>query len=889
MQDLKPNPDILDKGISFTSEVSKVMYAGILEGLPSPDTLILYSSGNYASEVAVIAQSPGKDEMHTKSALTGFTGRDARKLLAEAGFDLNNLYFTNIYKTRALNVVTQKDDWSAAHKDWFAEISFPAFLRELRDMPNLRLLITLGEIPFNLLTGKKSITKHRGSVYPLLPSINEAINPDTYKTKLIKVCPSLQPAILQHSYQMRYVIKADFDRAREELSHPDTLSHPSYNILYPTKAEEIVDRLDTWKKAGKPCSVDTETYRPLRLSCLSVAPNPLDILSIEIERPDGSSPWSIPDTAKIMRALDSFLQVTPTIMQNAMYDLFVFKWLGYTCPAENLVMDTMLAHHCLWPELPHGLDFLCSIYTDQPYYKDEGKLVGHTVKMEHWDEYLEYNAKDSGATYKCALELSDELYQNDLWSFYQERYLHLLPVLLSASLRGFPVSLKRRRQLFTVYNQIKDQISKVLSDLVGHPLNCNSSKQVHQYLFEELKIPPQISQKTGRPTADETTLRRIATKYPFPQLRLIFQTRKIIKHLSPQYVGMIYDKHDLCVRTQFNLMGTNTGRLSGTSSPTGSGGTMQNLPRAGLELKFPYELKEKLSIPHDLIKNEEPDLNAPGGGVFTVDLPDMKSQYVMPYPYVLLIPDYKQAETYIVAHLAEEKALIELLFSGADIHKTVAARYIYEKDISEVSKDERYLAKRTGHAANYGMGPLRFIDVLAKDDVFLQAAETKMLLLRYHTGFPNIRAVFHAYVEREIRHTRRLVNCVGRPKFFLGRLDGETFRSAYSFLPQSGVSDILNQALKVTARTLPVLGQQHDSMQVVSTLSNMEKDMQTLYANMKIDVCVKSYVFNIPNDMKYGPSLGTLKELDLNSDGTLPKGTKIDYDWIEKTRRELQD
>ena len=59
--------------------------------------------------------------------------------------------------------------------------------------------------------------------------------------------------------------------------------------------------------------------------------------------------------------------------------------------------------------------------------------------------------------------------------------------------------------------------------------------------------------------------------------------------------------------------------------------------------------------------------------------------------------------------------------------KTTAAKNIYMKDISEVTKDERYLAKRTGHAANYGMGEKRFMDVLAKDDVFLPSREPRLL------------------------------------------------------------------------------------------------------------------------------------------------------------------
>ena len=122
--------------------------------------------------------------------------------------------------------------------------------------------------------------------------------------------------------------------------------------------------------------------------------------------------------------------------------------------------------------------------------------------------------------------------------------------------------------------------------MVGYDINPQSPPQIHKYIYEELGIPKQYNTSTGKVTADEITLRRLATKYPLPQLRLIFQFRKLVKQLSRQYIDMPFDAHDVCVRTQFNIMGTNTGRLSGTEAPTGSGGTFQTFPREGLKLKF---------------------------------------------------------------------------------------------------------------------------------------------------------------------------------------------------------------------------------------------------------------------------------------------------------------
>ena len=898
-----PDPDrdivhttlVKDRTASRWQEHSLLIPASAFHDTPSPETIqkycltdprtelptfATYSSGELNAEVMVVAQSPGKEETNDLSALTGYTGQQCRDMLRRAGFKTSQLYFTNIYKHRALNPSTSKDDWKFHDEEFFQKYSWPLFLSELRFMKNLKLIITLGEVPLNALTGKRSVTKHRGSIYPLMHSIHQLTHPER---SVLKVCPSLQPAILQYSPHMKFVIDVDFRRAKEELRSHDVLNHPIYDITYGKEVSTIVDTLREYKRRNVPCAVDTETYRPLEISCLSIAPNAKEVLSIELQRPNVADVIRPPkEELLLIRELDSFLTTAPTIMQNAMYDLFVFAWQGYTCPPQNLVMDTMLAHHCLWSELPHGLDFLCSMYTDQPYYKDEGKLVDRAMKSDKWQQYLEYNAKDSTSTYKCYEELSQELEDHKLWEFFREQYLRLLPALLGASLRGLPVSLKQRKLLKDTYNEVLSKVGKVLNEMVGYEINPLSPKQIHKYIYDELCIPKQYNPATGKVTADEITLRRMTIKYPLPQLRLIFQFRKLAKQLSPQYIDMAFDAHDVCIRTQFNIMGTVTGRLSGTTAPTGSGGTFQTFPREGLKLTFDNALKPKLLVAPKYVASEN-DTN------FTVELPDMKSQFVVPYPYVLLCPDYKQAETYLVAHYARETTLVDLLFSGADIHKTTAAKIIYKKDISEVTKDERYLAKRTGHAANYGMGPRRFMDVLAKDDVFLPMRETRLLLSRYHDGYPNIRRIYHKEVREELIRSRRLYNFLGRMKWFLGRLDDDTFRSAYSFKPQSGVSDLLNRALIIISDHLPICGQQHDSLWALSHIDDIEKNITLLCLAMQIQVIIGNYEFYIPNDMKYGPSIGALKEIDVTTKGEIISDEGIDRRWIVDTQKRLSD
>ena len=61
------------------------------------------------------------------------------------------------------------------------------------------------------------------------------------------------------------------------------------------------------------------------------------------------------------------------INQNILFDI-TFLLSQNNIFTRGAVDCTMCAHHILYPDFPKGLDFLCSTYTREPYYKDDGKL-----------------------------------------------------------------------------------------------------------------------------------------------------------------------------------------------------------------------------------------------------------------------------------------------------------------------------------------------------------------------------------------------------------------------------------------------------------------------------------------------------------------------------------
>ena len=789
----------------------------------------LYAEGPSNAKIAIIGQAPGAEEIRQQRPNIGQSGKLLKQLMMEAGIDWRECYLTNIAKEQPPGNKFEL----IQHK--IIEY-LPIILNEIRSLTNLNVIVVCGKWPLKILCGLDSIDKWRGSI----------IESSYFPGK--KVIPTLNPAdILQYEYHMGRVMVVDFQKVKEESAfseyHP-----PIYTFIYPKTSDDIIAFLD--EHEGKEiAAVDTETYHPLRTSCISIAPTKSLVLSIPIEH-SGKPVWLPHHEIAIIRRLNRYLKNTQFIMQNALFDLFVFRWLGYSIPAENLWMDTMLAHSCLYLEFPHGLDFLCSIYTQQNYYKDEGKSWHPSF---NYTQLLDYNCKDSAVTKNIADQLYEELQEFGMWEFYQQQYNAVIPKLLEASLRGIPVNLNTQRELHQVYKMTETLLKREITDIVGEPLNVRSPKQMQKFLYESLGfekvmkkgIQGKIGEKVIRPSTDESALKSLMMKYQDPRLQKFINLRKVQKVLST-YIHPLLD-NDNRIRCSFNLMGTSTGRISEGPSATGSGMTLHNLPRRGNTL----DVRD-----------------------YSLELPAVKRMFVAEKSHILLIPDYKSAESFIVAMLAEEDTMLDILLEGGDIHKYVASNFIYKKPPEEISYQERYLSKRTGHAANYSMSWKKFMEILSLEDIFLPADETKRMLESYHSGFPRIRAVFHKKIERWLMEKRCLENPFGRKRFFFGRLDDELFRKGYAQLPQSTVADLLNRALNRVGERLPILGQQHDSMWVLSPIQSIEENIHWIWEQMKIPISIGKYTVEIPSDMKYGFDLDRMQEYK----------SEVDWEWVEKEK-----
>ncbi len=206
-------------------------------------------------------------------------------------------------------------------------------------------------------------------------------------------------------------------------------------------------------------------------------------------------------------------------------------------------------------------------------------------------------------------------------------------------------------------------IEKQVFDAVGKPFNLNSTQQLSDVLFNRLRLePPDRGRKTasGHFSTSGDVLDALSGKHPV--VDWVIEHRELSK-LKSTYIDALPEAVDSTtgrVHTSYSQTGAVTGRLS-SSNPN-----LQNIP----------------------IRTEE------GRRV--------RNGFIAAKGNVLLSVDYSQIELRIVAHMAQDQAMLDAFRAGQDIHTTTAAA-IYSIPLDQVTKEMRRHAKAINFGLIYGM------------------------------------------------------------------------------------------------------------------------------------------------------------------------------------------
>ena len=690
--------------------------------------MIVKGIGPQDAKIMFVGEAPGREEEISGTPFTGGAGKVLNQFLSQAMITRNNCYITNIMQDRPVN-----NDFGQFYEDKSRKVPSKFLLEGIERLKkeieniNPNVVVALGNEALRAITGLRSITKYRGSILfsTLVPGQ--------------KVIPIIHPAALMRNWDWAPLTLVDLERIKVEAESP---THEFTPRLF--HKIESISALETEVKAaiefGEYLSFDIETCNN-QISCIGFATSSTYAFVVPIHMFETSN-WSATDEKIIWRLVKKLLESDlKKIGQNVNFDMFfILDTVGIR--VNNLWLDTMCAFHCVYPELPKSLAVLCSIYTDQPYYKDMIKT-----------DYYKYNALDSMITLECALKIKEELIEFRTWAVYRNIVHPVLNILLDMESNGVRVNLEKKELATLSTNEEIKALQSKWDKAVGHPLNVNSPVKMSEFLYEELGLPPQYKRTTGKVTTDVKALHRLAAKYPSIVFDYIERLRRVRKVYST-YLTATVDS-DNKIRCSYVLYGTESGRLASKMSRFGSGMNLQNVPKG---------------ICREMI------------------IPDEGCMFIS--------ADLSQAEMRVVAWLANDTILINTFESGEDVFNVVAS-IVFDIRVEDVTYEQRDLAKHISHACNYGMGPMTLSEISG-----LSYADSKEKLNSYHINFPRIR-MWQMEIEAKLRKVRMLETPMGRRRTFFGRWNNALIRAAYSYIPQSTVSDVILMGMIEMDRRLP--------------------------------------------------------------------------------------
>lgn len=759
--------------------------------------MIVYGEGKKESKLWIIGECPGAQEEKTGRPFVGGAGRILDGILQEAGIERGDCYIDNVVRKRP-----PKNDFGVYYQDkgrHHPTVYLSKCQELLREMvaglrPNV--VVALGNEALSALLERKAIMKWRGSILGC---------------RGVKVIPTIHPAMVMRQYEFKPISVLDFKRIKEESLTPDFPRPYKDNFIIDPTYEQVIHYLNDVLPNKPTIAFDIETAEN-QIVCIGFGWSKEDAICIPIFFSNNSW-WNKEEELAIIRAVKHLFSITNIkfIAQNAQFDM-IYLADRWGVEVKNLWMDTMVAFHCVYPELRKGLDFLSSIYTKRPYYKDmPGSGGGPEILWR-------YNCLDTVVTWECAMKIREELNEFKTLEFYEKHSHRLIKPLIKMQRRGVRIDVNKREEIDKNLSKEEEELQERLNRVVGHELNPNSPKQMKEFLYNELKLPPQRHRKTEALTADVGAIEKLAKRFPSPVFDLILDVRKVRKILST-YIRASLDE-DKRMRCSYVITGTETGRLSSRESVYGRGTNLQNIPRG------------------DIVRS--------------IFIPDEGKQFVN--------ADLSQAEARVVAYLSKEERLQALFDKEGDVH-TKNASMVFGKIAKDVTSEERTLAKRLVHAANYGIGERTFARHVGTSE-----NKARELLNQYYAIYPSIK-LWHRQVEATLRSSRILRTPLGRARQFFGRWGPDLIREGLAYIPQSTVSDILNWGIIRSANAMPpgweLVLQLHDAVLMQVPL---DADPMHIWKFIKhyfeISIEIERERLKIPVDIKIGPNWSDLKKLE---------------------------
>ena len=563
-------------------------------------SVMVPDDGRLDARLVLIGEAPGRRELSAGRPFVGPAGHQLDAWWAQVGLRRYDCYVTNVlsYMPSSIDAVPFGEMQQAAH----------ALHERLAALTDPWLIVPTGNYALHALTGKGKVSWHqrdgrwaRPGITSLRGSIMEYID---LNGRHIKVIPTIHPAATLRrggvqAAQWHRACVADWKRVAEDAQFRELRLPQRTHETHPS-ADDVVDFVrDAIQQPGY-VAADIETA-PSRgaILCIAFSYDPAWSLTIPLTRAywQGDVEWRTVWGA--LWDLFSSCAMSRLVMQNGLYDAYWLTEQGYGT-FERWQWDTRAMHYVLDPLALHRLEYLTSVYTREPYYKDECKDPSEKARFSSDNEALwTYCGRDAACTLEVFYALRLELERCGLLDVYVRHYGQRFGALLTMSRHGLRVDTAAMRERAVALCAERVVAQAAIRDTAGGAelfaakgKRELSNTKLRKLLYEEWKLPKQLAKKAGKHgeersvSANEVALKRLALRFPdrvAPLAQAILSYRGLGKQL--EFLNEQNVDADGRMRGLYQPF-TATGRLHCTETPVGTGRNLQNIQRGATRRMF---------------------------------------------------------------------------------------------------------------------------------------------------------------------------------------------------------------------------------------------------------------------------------------------------------------
>lgn len=465
--------------------------------------------------------------------------------------------------------------------------------------------------------------------------------------------------------------------------------------------------------------------------------------------------------------------------------------------ADGIIFDVVLASYVKDTNRNHDLEIQSienlqhAITPFAPFEKEKKKQV----------KFVDVNAEiaTNFATEETSVILELTKYWTQNLDENEQKLVYDIEVPLTFVLAdmeydGVSIDEKYLRDLTIYMNGELGKIEGKIYELAGTQFNINSPRQVGETLFDKMGIKSKKKRGKAAYSTSAAVLEELAQEHEIARLILDYRRYAKLKSTYTEALPALIERKDDRIHTTYNQTVTATGRLS-SSNPN-----LQNIPA----------------------RTEE------GNKIRNAFVPKDRENSL------ILSADYSQIELRLLAHITEDKHLMEAFKTGVDVH-TLTASKVFEVPVEEVTKEMRYKSKAVNFGIIYGQSKYGLAKAIG-----ISNAEAGEFIEKYFATYPRVKAYMEGIV-REVEKQGYVETIFGRKRYLETELSSSNAmirefakRAAINQPMQGTAADLMKIAMIDFAKKLKehnlkskMIMQVHDEL-VVEVLKSELDEVKTL-------------------------------------------------------------